>query len=522
VSGTVLFTKPRSPRLVAAVAVAAGLLAAGSPATAVAAVRPAAAAAPALKWGSCHNSAVGSGYQCATLQVPIDGEEVGDAGPTFGLALDRHKASGHKIGSLLVNPGGPGVSGVDDLPGIVDMLSSDLVSHFDIIGFDPPGVGASDPVTCLAPAAYGQYLNLDPAPTTPSGVAALEAGNRTFARGCEAHSRAILPHVSTVAAARDMDRIRQAVGDPKLSYLGFSYGTLLGATYAGLYPKKVRAMVLDGAIDPALAPVPMIEAQAEAIDGQLRQLEDACAAPGNSCPWQAPKAVHAASGAKSSGGAALAAAYQALLAKVTAHPLTVSGTKQTVGPAELLYGTAAGLYSTQTWSDLESALADATDGKGSDILSLFDSYVGYESNGTYQNTFEAESAVDCLDAPAPTVSQLVTDGRSLQAKAPVFGLLDLYSEMTCSEWPIAATGAVGPIHADGSAPIVVVGSTGDPVTPYTWAVSLAHELQHGVLLTRVGDGHTAYGASGCIDSAVDSYLVDLKTPPVGERCASNS
>jgi pimeloyl-ACP methyl ester carboxylesterase len=492
-------------------------LVAGGPATAATLPRGGPAAST-LHWGSCHNSALPSGYQCATLAVPVDGEEVGDAGATFGLALDRRRATGTRIGSLLVNPGGPGVSGVDALPGIVDMLSSALLSHFDIIGFDPPGVGASDPVTCLGTSALGRYLNLDPAPTTAAGLATLVAGNRTFAQGCEAASGTILPHVSTVAAARDMDRIRQAVGDAKLTYLGFSYGTLLGATYAELYPTRVRALVLDGALDPALAPVPMIEAQAEAIDGQLRQLEASCAA-SSSCPWRATGG--ASSGGRDRGGAGLAAAFQGLLARVRAHPLTVSGTKQTVGPAELLYGTAAGLYSTQSWSALEEALAEAADGQGSQILSMFDDYVGLQSNGTYQNTFEAESAVDCLDAPAPSVAQLTTDGRALAAKAPVFGLLDLYSEMTCSLWPVPATGTAHAITAAGAPPIVVVGSTGDPITPYGWAVSLAHQLRRGVLLTRVGDGHTGYGSSSCVRDAVDRYLVDLVPPPAGQRCPSD-
>jgi pimeloyl-ACP methyl ester carboxylesterase len=497
---------------------AASLLAAAVPAAATA--RPAEAAAPALHWGSCHNSNLDSDYQCATLAVPIDGEEAGDAGATFGLALARHRATGHKIGSLLINPGGPGESGVNELANLVNGLNGDLVSHFDIIGFDPPGVGASDPVTCLDPTQYAQYLNLDPAPTTAAGIQALETGNRELARGCEAHSRAILPHVSTVAAARDMDRIRQAVGDTKLTYLGFSYGTLLGATYAGLYQNKVRAMVLDGALDPALAPVPMIDTQAEAIDGQFRQLEAACAS--GSCSWHAPKQVQAASATKQGGAATLAAAYQALLARVTAHPLVVSGTSQTVGPAQLLYGTADGLYSSSTWSNLEDALAAATAGKGSQILAMFDNYFGYDpSTKTYANISEVEPAVNCLGAPAPTVSQLVVDARALQPKAPVFGLLDMYSEMTCSVWPIPAVSRAVPIHADGSAPIVVVGSTGDPITPYTWAVNLAHELQHGVLLTRVGDGHTAYFSSDCIDGKVDAYLVDLKVPPAGQRCSSN-
>jgi pimeloyl-ACP methyl ester carboxylesterase len=491
------------------VAFVAGLLVAAGGLQSASAATPGRAGASTLHWGACQNGNLPSGYQCATLSVPVDGEEVGDSGPNFGLALARHPASGNAIGSLLVDPGGPGVSGVSDLPGIVGMLSSSLIEHFNIVGFDPPGVGASDPVTCLDSAAYARYLNLDPSPVTAAGVNALVAGNRTFAQGCEAKSGRILPHVSTVAAARDMDRIRQAVGDPKLNYLGFSYGTFLGATYAELYPHRVRAMVLDGALNPALPPVPMITTQSEALDGQLGQLEASCAKSGSSCPWSAPK------------GETLSEAFQGLLSRVRAHPVSVSGTSQSVGPAELLYGTAAGLYSTDTWPAVEDALAQLSSGNGSEILSLFDDYVGRNSNGTYANTFEAESAVDCLDAPAPSVRQLVADGSRIEKEAPVFGLLDLYSEITCSVWPVKATGTVGPIHAPGSPPIVVIGSTGDPITPYSWAVSLSHQLDHGVLLTRIGDGHTGYGASSCVRDAVDRYLVGLKPPPSGTRCQSD-
>ncbi|MBO0691953.1 MAG: alpha/beta fold hydrolase, partial [Acidimicrobiaceae bacterium] len=469
---------------------------------------PAGAPRSGLQWGACHHDNLPPGYQCATLPVPVDGEHAGNAGPSFPLALARLPAHGTAIGSLLVDPGGPGVSGVKELPGIVGMLSPTLLDHFNVVGFDPPGVGESDPVICLSSAAFGHYLNLDPAPTTTAGLNTLLAGNRTFARGCEARSGRILPHVSTVAAARDMDRIRQAVGDPKLNYLGFSYGTLLGATYAHLYPTRVRAMALDGAINPALAPVPMITAQAVALDGQLRRLETACASD-NSCPWHASK------------GQTLAAAFQGLVARVRAHPLHVSGTSETVGPAALLYGTAAGLYSTDTWPSLEEALAKLANGDGGPILAMFDAYVGRNSNGTYANTFEAESAVDCLDAPSPSVRQLVADGRQLERQAPAFGLLDLYSQFACAVWPVKATGTVGPVSAPGSPPIVVIGSTGDPITPYRWAVSLAHQLNHGVLLTRVGDGHTGYPASACVRDALDRYLVDGKAPAAGTRCQSS-
>lgn len=493
----------RSPKAWTSVGIVVAIMAASLVATGPAA--QAAATVGTLRWGPCHDSAIPSGYQCATLRVPLDGAEVGSAGPTIGLALDRHRATGKRIGSLLVNPGGPGVSGVDALPGIVGFLSPTLLADFDIVGFDPPGVGASDPVTCLSSTALQTYLDLDPAPTSASGVQALIAGDRVFAQGCEAHSRAILPYTSTVAAARDMDRIRAAVGDPKLNYLGFSYGTFLGATYAQLYPTNVRAMVLDGALDPKLSPVAVIDQQSVAIDGELRGLEASCQASG-SCPWKAK-------------GMSLAAAFAKLTAKVRAHPIPVGGRR--VGPAELLYGTAAGLYSTSTWSFLESALAQLTAGRGSEMLELFDSYTGRAANGTYDNSTEAETAVNCLDAPAPSIAQIEADAPAAARAAPVFGVLDLYSELSCSVWPVPATGSVHAISARGAPPIVVVGSTGDPVTPYAWARHLASQLDRGVLLTRRGDGHTGYAASACVRRDVDAYFVALHPPKPGTVCNSD-
>jgi pimeloyl-ACP methyl ester carboxylesterase len=470
--------------------------------------RAGATAVSSLHWVACHDPGIPSGYQCATLRVPLDGEEVGSAGATIGLALDRHVATDkHPIGSLLVNPGGPGASGVDALPGIVAMLTPDLLDHFDVVGFDPPGVGSSDPITCLGSAALARYLDLDPAPTDAAGLAALVAGDRTFAAGCRQHSGAVLAHVSTVAAARDMDRIRAAVGDARLSYLGFSYGTFLGATYAQLYPHRVRAMVLDGALDPTLSATAEIDAQSVAIDGDLTALEASCAR-SSSCAWKAPA------------GGTLAGAFTTLLARVRAHPLPATGGRR-VGPAQLLYGTAAGLYSTSTWPFVESALAQATRGQGSELLELFDSYTGRQSNGTYANTIEAETAVNCLDDPVPSITALEAASRQVEPAAPVFGPLDVLSEISCSVWPVPASGRPHAITAPGTPPIVVVGSTGDPVTPYAWARHLAAQLSKGVLLTRVGEGHTGYGASSCVRAAVDRYLVDLEPPAAGTRCASD-
>jgi len=209
------------------------------------------------------------------------------------------------------------------------------------------------------------------------------------------------------------------------------------------------------------------------------------------------------------------------LAKVRTDPLPVHGTSRTVGPSELLYGTAVALYSTETWKDLASALHEASTGDGTYFLRLFDAYTGRQSNGTYNNLFEANAAINCLDAPAPSLAQIQAAAPAAEAAAPIFGLQNLYSEAGCSEWPVPATGGVAPIHATGSPPIVVVGSTGDPVTPYRWAQALASELTSGVLLTRVGDGHTAYGSSSCIRTHVDEYLVELTVPQAGLRCSSS-
>ena len=428
---------------------------------------------------------------------------------TVGMAIDRRPASGssgERIGSLLVNPGGPGESGVDALPGIVSGMPRDVLQRFDVVGFDPPGVGRTAPITCLDSAGLAQYFNENPAPSTASGFQALVSGARTFAAGCENRSGAELPYVSTVDAAMDMDALRQALGDPKLSYFGLSYGTFLGAAYAQLYPTHVRVMVLDGAEDPSVPGLTEINEQSAGLERQLRLFIASCISDPK-CPWRP--------------GPNPEGSLEALLRRSEASPLPARGTSRTVGPAQVMYGILWPLYYTSTWPDLESTLAEASSGDGTDLLLESDSSMGRNSNGSYNNIFEANAAVDCLDQPAPTLAQIQAAVPAAQAASPFFGVADLYGEIECSVWPVPASGRIGPIHAIGSPPIVVVGSTGDPVTPYPWAQSLAGQLQHGVLLTRVGAGHTAYYASSCIRSHVDSYLITGTPPAPGTRCPSN-
>jgi pimeloyl-ACP methyl ester carboxylesterase len=400
------------------------------------------------------------------------------------------------------------VSAVDALPQLVDMLGPTVKSTFDVVAFDPPGVGHSTPITCLDNTALGQYLHTDPAPPGPAAISEVVGPDQQLAAACKAHSSALLGHVSTADAARDMDLVRRSLGEPKVNYLGFSYGTSLGAAYAELFGSRIRAMVLDGAIDPSQAALPFLGAQAAALDAQFRRFAAACQASA-ACPWQ--------TGAGQGGD--LVAAFQALLARVRQNPIPVGD--RTVGPSELLYGTIAGLYSTQSWPVIEEALADAEQGSGTLILAAFDQYVERSPDGTYNNTFEAESAVNCLDGPAPSVPAIGAAEPGFARADPVFGTLVLYGELACSVWPVPPTSAPHRIAAPAAPPIVVIGSTGDPVTPYADAQSLASQLAHGVLLTRVGDGHTGYGASSCVRAAADAYLINLTVPPAGTSCPSD-
>jgi hypothetical protein len=264
--------------------------------------------------------------------------------------------------------------------------------------------------------------------------------------------------------------------------------------------------VLDGAIDPAEPVIARIDEQSASLDAQLQQFFANCAHR-TSCGWQP--------------GENLTTAFETLLARVRADPLPAQHTDRTVGPAELLNGTASALYWPFLWPDLEQALQEATHGDGTGLLALLDGYTGRHRDGSYDNLFEALPAVNCLDTPAPSLAALRAAVPAAEAAAPVFGVDNLYGEAQCAVWPIPPTGRIGPVRAAGSPPIVVVGSTGDPITPYHWAQSLSQELANGVLLTRIGDGHTAYPFSSCIRSQVDRYLLTRSTPPAGTRCPTD-
>ena len=459
-------------------------------------------APPALAWTACKD-----GFECSSLNVPLDYTR--PAGEMVSLRLIRIRASkpARRVGSLLVNPGGPGVSAVDFLRGFAGgSVPAAIRQAFDLVAFDPRGTTGSSPVHCATTAEFDRYVHVDPDPDTPAEVQQLVQANAAFDAGCQRRSARILPHVSTVDAARDMDSVRAALREPKLTYLGYSYGTALGAAYLDQFPTHVRAMVLDGALDPRSTWDQLLAGQARGFDQALNSFLSWCERNSAKCDFRRAVAGD------------LGKAFDALRAQVDSKPLPGDKTR-TVGPGEFSYGTGQALYSTSYWPYLGTALADAHNGDGSLLLQLSDLYLDRTDKG-YANTIDANNAVNCVDKPWPRgTAPYAQLAEKTKAYAPRYGPGIAWSGQTCAAWPVTATGTPHAVTGKGSPPIVVIGTTRDPATPYIWAVGLADQLDKGVLLTHVGDGHTAYRASApaCIVNPVDAYLLTGRAP-APSRC----
>lgn len=459
------------------------------------------APAGTLDWTSCADRA-----ECATLDVPLDHSRPN--GKTITLALARHRARGDRIGSLVVNPGGPGVPGLYLAKEADAEFPKEILDRFDVVAWDPRGVGESTPIDCIDD--LDRFWAADRSPDDAAEVQELETVSRDLADGCREHSGDLIAHVSSTETVADMDLIREALGEEQVSYLGFSYGTYLGALYADAYPERVRAMVLDGAIDPALSPIATVTQQAVGFDAALGAFLDDCAAD-DSCAFHS--------------GGDPASAYDRLMAQIDAEsvPGEVGGEQRALGPGEADIAVASALYSGEGgWPRLAEALVEAARGDGSLLLELSDAYTGRLGEGRYSNDNEAFFAISCMDAPliarAEGFPALAVE---LAHEAPRFGATNLWLGLPCAYWPVPPVGEVAEIHAKGAPPIVVLGTTNDPATPLTWSESLAKQLDSGVLAVLDGEGHTAFNrGSDCMDGLVIRYLVDLAVPDDGARCAA--
>lgn len=454
-----------------------------------------------LDWSTC-----GSGFECTTVTAPLDYADPGRG--EIELSVIRHRAGeGDAVGSLLTNPGGPGASGVDFIRDSLSFaVGGPIVRSFDVIGFDPRGVGASTAVTCFDAAQMDAYLyDIPKDPRGSAGwTAELEERNKAFGEACDANSGGILPYITTENAARDMDLLRGVLGEEKLDYLGFSYGTFLGATYAKLFPERVGHLVLDGAIDPAASGLDVSTTQGLGFESALRAYMASCL-DGRGCPFTGT--VDEAMGDLST-----------LLASVDRRPIKAADGRM-LGADTLMTAIITPLYSEGNWPVLTAMLTDVLGGSADYAFYVADLYNDRE-DGTYvSNQTEAFRAYNCMDYPVDA-NQADIDAANalLQREAPTIAP---YWEGPdpCDQWPYPPTGVREPITAEGAAPIVVVGTTNDPATPYEWSVALADQLSSGVLVTRVGEGHTGYNKGNeCVDSAVEAYLLEGTVPEDGLRC----
>lgn len=455
-----------------------------------------------LDWTTCGT------FECTTVEVPLDWDD--PAGDVIELAVNRSRATGDDpIGSLLINPGGPGGSGVDALEGVaLQRVGSGITEAYDIVGFDPRGVARSQPVTCIDGPQMDELVSVDPDYSTEAGVAAAEQRFADLGAACLQNTGALLGHVDTISAARDMDVLRAVLGDEKLTYLGYSYGTQLGATYAALYPGNVGRLVLDGALDPTLSSDELAKGQAVGFENALRAYVEDCRS-GADCPL---------TGSVDDGMAQI----KKLLTRARTSPLPTDDAARPLTASLAFSGIAQSLYAQELWPWLTKGLRGALKSNdGSTLLFLADYYYDRQDDGTYaSNSTEAFWSIGCLDDRAPTdLETMRATAADIEAAAPTIGYFFAYGGVVCAQWPVPEVGSLDSYTAEGAAPILVVGTTNDPATPYEWAESLSKLISSAVLLTYEGEGHTAYGRSNeCLDGAVDEYLLTGTVPAEGTRC----
>lgn len=461
-----------------------------------------------LDWSGCG----ASGIDCTRVTVPLDWSDPG--GDTIEIAIARHKASGTPLGSLLINPGGPGGSGYDFVHDSVQyVVTRDVLAKYDVIGFDPRGVNHSTPVVCYSDQAdqdeylYGTYSS---AYGTQGWLDELTVREKDWAAACEKNTGPLLGHLDAASVARDMDVIRAVLGDKVLHYLGYSYGTHLGTMYAELFPKKVGRMVLDGAVDPQVGDLEALTTQMAGFDSALRAYMDWCLQ-GSGCPF---------SGSTDS---ALQTVRQ-MLDTVDARRFRASDGRE-LDSATVATGIIFTLYSESYWPELSNLFVQLRKGDADTVFQYADAYNGRSPSGYEDNSMDIYTAVTCDEGDLATDGVPVMDGLArIDAAAPILGRYAAYDDyavlkVVCSNWPVKRPDLPTSFTAPGAAPIMVIGTTNDPATPYANAVSLAKQLSSGFLVTYQGEGHTIYAQGvACVDGTVDAYLLKGTVPSADPKC----
>jgi pimeloyl-ACP methyl ester carboxylesterase len=456
-------------------------------------------------WQACEDS----DYECASVKVPLKWSK--PAGPRITIALSRDKAPSQPApaGSIVVNPGGPGASAIESLPTLASYIGAKVRNRYDVVAVDPRGVGYSTAVKCTTKTSQMHRHLSQWFPNTHDGRVAAKKAARAWGKQCRNLTGPLLGQVDTVSAARDLDVVRAVLGERKLHYVGWSYGSRLGAAYVELFPARVGRFVLDGAINPAQDVGETSFGQLKGFEESLRAWATDCVAQG-SCPLGAtPDEV--------------LATVHALLKQVEATPMATGQAGRELTARLAFYGVLISLYDTAWWSLLTAGLAGAVNsGDGSILLLLADVYNSFDGVNYVNNMLIANQAINCLDYPASdwTQAQVQAQMDSAVQVAPTLGEFWVGNGISeCAHWPYKATGSPHAITAQTKAPILVLGTTGDPATPYTNAVELTKQLGNARLLTFQAEGHTAYGRGNtCIDRSVDRYLLTGKLPRKGRVC----
>ena len=447
-----------------------------------------------IEWKPCDGS-TSTQVECGNIEVPFDYSDPEQG--SFVLYVKKHNASNpaSRIGSMMVNPGGPGFGGSSLADDAQYYFSQDLIDNFDIIAWDPRGTGESTPaVDCVD--TFDEYVALDSPPDTPEEKQALIDASQAFNDKCAENSGTILPYISTQASAQDINSLRLALGEEQVSYFGFSYGSELGTTWATMFPETVRAIVVDGAVDPNASSVQEGMNQAKGFEGQLTTFL-------MQCSEKTTCAFH-------NGGKA-EAAFDKLVIDIDSKPLEVSKDRTPVTQGVLFTAVAQAMYSDYYWPQLSEALNDAQLGDGKGILQLYDDYYQRNTDGTYGNELEAFLAISCLDDPGATSTEEVDSHiEEFIAAAPRLGGNFAYG-YSCALWPVKQADKVT-ITGKGAGPIIVVGTTGDAATPLDSTRKMAKGLEQGILIVVDANQHTGYGANNCVVKAVDDYLIKLIVP----------
>lgn len=452
-----------------------------------------------VEWKNCGQAA------CATIKAPLNYADPG--GPSIDLAVSRVPATGDRVGSLFVNPGGPGGSAVDYAKAADFIVSDTVRKRFDIVGVDPRGVAHSDPVHCMSDSQIDEFMAADGTPDSPAEEQEIADDSELPAETCERNGGALIKYMSTVEAARDLDIARAALGDDALNYLGKSYGTMLGATYAELFPTRVGRMVLDGVLPPDLGMAEVTKGQADAFEVAVRDFVAYCLG-SSGCPL---------TGSVDEGLEQL----RSWLTSLDANPL--KGGDRDLNEALATYATLSYLYFPGSdYPRLKDALrAGMQSNDPRPLLGLLDARISRGPDGHYyDNSSDAFYAVSCLDRPwVGTVDDVKALAEEWRTTAPTFGPALAWGLLACRDWPATST-PIARATAAGSNPILVVSTRYDPATPYQWGVMLADELKNAGLLSYDGYGHTAYSqGSSCIDDAVDAYLLKGTMPEDGVVCS---